>query len=139
GKRRDGALRSLAEIEESERDLADRLETFARRIGLREPVGVDSLQWLLERIRRWQEANDAAHGAFAAAETARTQLVAQLGSIGEKLERYGYAGPETLGDARDRVRSLQARYEAWRDASRLRAAGEEELRRRRGEIADAEE
>src|SRR5690606_8518428 len=77
GKRRDGALRSLAEIEESERDLADRLETFARRIGLREPVGVDSLQWLLERIRRWQEANDAAHGAFAAAETARTQLVAQ--------------------------------------------------------------
>src|SRR5690606_192581 len=137
-KRGEAAVRALAEVEQAERALATKVAAASRNIGLKEPPPVESLQWLLERIGRWQEANDALEGAAAEAERVREQSRVRLEAIGGRLVAYGYPPPRTLSEAREQVRSLQSRQEVWRETSRSRELAREALRRGREEIAEAE-
>ncbi|MQA90554.1 MAG: hypothetical protein GEU90_10005 [Gemmatimonas sp.] len=137
GRRRTEALQALRQVEEEQGEVDELVYRTAREIGLAAAPSVESLHWLLERLLRWQEANDEVEGTVGKLTVARERAAASLAAIARALSPFGYLAPADPLEARERIASLHERLERFREASRMGSDAEREVRRSKEEIVSA--
>ncbi|MEW5723367.1 MAG: AAA family ATPase [Thermodesulfobacteriota bacterium] len=111
-------------LEEEAARLQKRKSDLVEQFGVAPDLDEANLFWVVESLRRWQDARGQRQGAEAALAELRRQCALRLEALGRDLAPYGYRPPEDLNRAREAVEDLRRRGDEYRQA-RLEAENAE--------------
>jgi uncharacterized protein YhaN len=128
--------RALERLQQRKETLQERRNSIIARLGLNAEVEQESLYYLVEALRKWQDLDGAVRGRGTELSEQGNQSVDLLEKINSDLRPYGFKNAADAAEAQQHLTALSEAAAAFEADSQVLSQGRKDLRRAERIIAD---